>query len=464
MHTMQTPISHSSTGNNKPKVSGSKNIDLLQKAVEQELEGCVFRFGDSWVHEGFKGLASSKAVEGFIATTSLFDSKAGEWIGFKGATAEEELYEPIQVLGNSVCQALGGASTSGPRMRQLVLRDKQRMDHIEASSTTDYTMPDIVIEASGPSFQRPPVRKTEKGKKAPPPKHLGYTNISSFIEVKLSLQAPTARETKLTNQMGVYARYELTLLLPSSGWILLTFIFCYYSQVLSQQCNRIYVRALVITSDHCIVFHFDRSGAHISPPFNIHESPETFVRVLLAITSLSETVLGLDTSIQWNVDDDGQRTGGSIIITSPRGVESKYKLVKNEPESRRYTIRGRGTTCWRARLLNDEDVESPDDVIIKFSWQSDGRLEEYRILEEVKGLKGVGQMVARGRNGKQTKDWRAEPKTGALPKGFKNRTHTCVVLEGYGQSITFFEGQIQLLEAFRDIISGKSIILDERGF
>lgn len=213
----------------------------------------------------------------------------------------------------------------------------------------------------------------------------------------------------------------------------------------------------MVTAEHCIVYHFDRSGVHIAPPFDIHKNPETFARVLLSIASLKEEVLGLDTAAQWTIGEDGRRNKGTITVTEPSGVKLKYRLIKNDPESRRYTLRGRGTTCWRARLVDKEGVESKEDVIIKYSWQSDGRLDEHELLEEVKGLKGVGQMVTHGRNGWQTKEGRLNDSKNVLPAEFRNRTHTCVVLQGYGQSITHFENEIQLLEAFRDAIAGKSL-------
>lgn len=205
--TLQTPFSRSSTANSKPKVSGTQNIDLLQDAVEQELHGSVFYFDDSWVAHEFKDLATDEKVSDFLAKSPLFDSKARKWHGFLGATDEAVMYPLIQRIGNSVSQELGGASLTGPRLRRFLVRDRQRLDHIEAVPTTDYTMPDVVIEAAGPSFQIPPLRERKKGKRKPKAKSLGYTNISSFIEVKLSLNAPTARGSKLIKQMGVYARY-----------------------------------------------------------------------------------------------------------------------------------------------------------------------------------------------------------------------------------------------------------------
>lgn len=194
----------------------------------------------------------------------------------------------------------------------------------------------------------------------------------------------------------------------------------------------------------------------MTPPFNIHDNPRTFIRVVLAISSLKEDVLGFDPAFKWSIADDGTRTG-TVTVTESSGVQLKYKLVKTEPESRRFTLRGRGTTCWRARLLSGEGVESTSDVIIKRSWQSDGRVDEHLLLEEVKGLKGIGQIVTYGKNGKQTREWRESTEKTSLPKDFRNRTLTCVILEGYGRSIIYFRNQTQLLEAFRDSLAGEKV-------
>lgn len=201
-HTLQTPYSGSSTGNVKPRVSGVRNIDLLQDAVGKELDGSVFQYSSTWAEGAFKSLATDKAVDEYLAETSHYNKASRKWSALHGATSEPQLHGPYGAIFSSIAQELGGASASGPVMRNAVIREKQRMDHLEAMPTSDFTMPDVVFEAAGPSFHLPPPPSKGGGKK----KELGYTNISSFMEVKLSFNAPSARGNKLTNQVGAYGR------------------------------------------------------------------------------------------------------------------------------------------------------------------------------------------------------------------------------------------------------------------
>lgn len=203
-----------------------------------------------------------------------------------------------------------------------------------------------------------------------------------------------------------------------------------------------------------MVFHFDRSGAQYTPPFDIHANPNAFIRTILAISSLDEEVLGFDTSVQW-VIKNGRKFDGTIKLTDAKtGVELEYEMEHVDPESRRYTLRGRGTTCWRAKLASN--ARKRDTVIIKYSWRSEGRTPEYEHLEKAIGLDGVGQMITYGKRERATSEGRKEGDV--IPTaGFHNRYLTCIVLEGYGASIVHFTSQTELLGAVYDAIAGENV-------
>lgn len=224
-------------------------------------------------------------------------------------------------------------------------------------------------------------------------------------------------------------------------------------QILIQQPNRVFVRALAVSKDECILFHYDRSGVQYTPRFNIHSEPKSFLRALLAIVSQHERVLGFDTSIQWIIGDDGRKSDGKITVTTSKGGKVTYEMDKIDPECHRHTICGRGTTCWRA-IAPNRAPDSDDTVIIKYSWQSEGRVPEYTLLEKAKGIPGIGQMIDYSIDRLDTARWRKSSK-GALPKKtFHNRILTCIVLEGYGGTILEFGDQSELLCALRDGMAG----------
>lgn len=206
-----------------------------------------------------------------------------------------------------------------------------------------------------------------------------------------------------------------------------------------------------------MAFHFDRSGVQYTPKFNIHKDPKTFLRAILAVVSGDEKVLGLNTSIQWEIDENGRKTDGTVVVDTSKGGPTTYDLIKIDPEFHRYTLCGRGTTCWRAKLPDSPNSES---VIIKYSWQSEGRTAEHVLLKKVRGIPGVGQMADYGLEERSTSKWRnGEGKPKRLPKNnFFNRVLTCTVLEGYGEPIKNFGSQMELFCAFRDCLAGMSFL------
>lgn len=82
--------------------------------------------------------------------------------------------------------------------REVRISDKLHFMHVEAFDNCDqYTSPDIVFRATGSSFEVPSGTRPADLLTA-----LGYTNITSFIEVKLSEEDFQA----LLEQIGVYVR------------------------------------------------------------------------------------------------------------------------------------------------------------------------------------------------------------------------------------------------------------------
>ena len=75
---------------------------------------------------------------------------------------------------------------------------------------------------------------------------------------------------------------------------------------------------------------------------DIHQYPETLVRLVAGISSTDEHLLGLDDSIQWTIVD-GKKAQGYVTTTSPAGEAKAYPIVEQIPVPR-YSICSRGTT------------------------------------------------------------------------------------------------------------------------
>jgi hypothetical protein len=209
------------------------------------------------------------------------------------------------------------------------------------------------------------------------------------------------------------------------------------------------VRSITVTGRKVRLFHFDRGGAQHSPPFDIHDDPQTFIRLILGLSSLDEQTLGLDDTVQWTIGPDGQKVAGTIRTVRPDNTVVAYNLVMDRGPITHTSLCGRGTTCWVARTANGEEV------IVKDYWITQDLPSEVRLLDEVKGLPGVCQVLFHEDNLARTKDFRGEAM--ALEDSTsKNRTKTRIVMKAHGRSIEKFTSVTQFLSAFRDAIAGDS--------
>lgn len=190
--------------------------------------------------------------------------------------------------------------------------------------------------------------------------------------------------------------------------------------------------------------HFDCSGSQITPLIDIHQHPETLVRLVAGLASTDERLLGLDDSIQWTIVD-GKKAQGDISTTSATGETKAYPIVEQIPVTR-YSICSRGTTCWRVR-----DPETLEEYVVKDSWREDDLPSEHELLERVKGIPGVVHMVSCEVDRGETKDFRCA----STLQHFQNRKASRVFLRAYGKSVEHFSSALQVLYAFRDAIVGQ---------
>ena len=207
---------------------------------------------------------------------------------------------------------------------------------------------------------------------------------------------------------------------------------------------------MLVTEEHVRLFHFDRSGVQYSPPLNIHENPESFIRLVLALSTTNERALGLDDSIQWTTAPNGTKRAGSLKTVGRDNTVVAYDLVVGEGPITRSGLLGRGTTCWVVK--NDRGEK----FIVKDYWVSESRPSfECELLEEARGLQGVCQMVSFENNRAKTLDFRGDPSI--FENGiFHNRTSVRIVMKAYGRSLENFTSMKQVLGALRDAIAGES--------
>ncbi|KAJ7084039.1 hypothetical protein B0H15DRAFT_951785 [Mycena belliarum] len=218
--------------------------------------------------------------------------------------------------------------------------------------------------------------------------------------------------------------------------------------IFSSQDNRRFVISLGFLGHSVRLFIFDRAGPVTTFPFNLHQEPESFVRVMVAIMFATDpALLGYDTSIVTS-------SGGRFVDVE--GI--KYTLVKTLFISD--VVRGRGTVCWHAR-------HGGQDFVIKDTWADASRVPtEAEILRKAQDVAGVPKVVADvvvEINGirESTQNLRSiikpasEGKAAKLYRNFlemDQREHRRLVLTPFGQPLSHFASRKELISIFIDAI------------
>ncbi|KAJ2936993.1 hypothetical protein H1R20_g96, partial [Candolleomyces eurysporus] len=392
----------------------SNEEEGLRNLLAQELGPAISVSDGAWTSSLYVDSASESAIKCFFDQSGEYED--GKWVRIsKVLTRKSQLRKSLCGMINCIIRYFSPKETHAARKAVDAQVNSFYCDST-GSSTTPSSTPDIAIMASGPSFSTPKV--------AP----LGFSNIAACVGVGLK-EVPTDESAQVAS-MAAHAKH-----------------------IFIQQPNRNFVRSISVTGRKVRLFHFDRSGAQYSPPFDIHDDPHTFIRLILGLSSLNERTLGLDDTIQWTMGPDGQKVGGTLTTIGPDNVIVTYNLAMDQGPFARTSLCGRGTTCWVVRKADGERL------IVKDYWVAEDRPSEVRLLDEVKGLPGVCQMVSYEDNRVQTKDFRAE-KMALEDDTLKNRTKIRIVMKAYGPTIEKFTSVTQVLSALRDAIAAHKALLD----
>ncbi|KAJ7507264.1 hypothetical protein B0H11DRAFT_2319013 [Mycena galericulata] len=227
--------------------------------------------------------------------------------------------------------------------------------------------------------------------------------------------------------------------------------------IFSSQDDRRFVVSLSFIAENVRLFIFDRAGLVTTCPFDLHEDPESFVRVMTGLMFTKDpALLGYDTS----------------IITTPAGrfidVDGvRYKIVETLFVSD--VIRGRGTVCWRVRYEGN-------DYVIKDTWADNSRPHtEAEILNMAKDVEGVPKVIADvvvSINGveESTANLRSTITPPPGKKGAKlrdtlstieERIHRRLVLTPFGYALPHFSSRKELISIFIDAVLAHRELFDK---
>ncbi|KAJ2925070.1 hypothetical protein H1R20_g12023, partial [Candolleomyces eurysporus] len=386
---------------------------VLGDLLTQELGKNTPMTDGGWASTLYLDVSIPQDIEKFLENSGEYQN--GRWTRLPGVpSAASELNEPLCKLFNSILERL--LPSNGSISRIAVDTHAHRFQAEAIEGTQRRCSPEIAVKASGPSFSCP------KGSS------LGFSNIA------------TCFDTILDDDAEDYSRH-------------LAYFTAYAKCIFAQQPNRFFFRSLVITENRASLFHFDRSGAQYTPLFNIHDEPRTLIRLILGLCAVDEHTLGLDNTVQWSVGASGRKERGTLNTVGLDKSTVSYDLLMEEQPFVHTSLRGRGTICWAAKNAKGERL------IIKDYWMSgDQATTEFELLEEVKGLRGVCQMVSYEPSRAQTNNFRGN--TDAFEQNaFCNRTAIRIVMRAYGPTIESFSSVEQVLAALRDAIAAHRLLL-----
>ncbi|KAJ2911556.1 hypothetical protein MD484_g8863, partial [Candolleomyces efflorescens] len=370
--------------------------------------------------------AADSAIDDFLKKSRFYDLKQRHWKlprNFSKLLDGNACKPFFSIVSSIVKHFWGDATAEGTR--QVVDTHATDFPHVEKDYENHISHPSIAIKAVGPSFELPYSEASDKIGE------IGFTNVTTCIEVYVKGDELDAVEQAF--RVGIYAR-----------------------QVFIQQPNRKFVRMLFMTEKLVRLFHFDRSGYQCTRLIDFHEEPHTFVRMIVRVSSPNESDLGLDTSIQWEIEN-GRKIRGTVTTIEGDGKTVKvYPMRYLEPCLYRRSMVADGTVVWEVK-----DPKMGEKVLIKDFWREEDRDCEGKHLERALGVPGVAQMISYEDNRGTTKVLRGykDDEIVTKTKLFKNRTLSRVVMEAYGESIFHFTDAKQVLYVFRDAIAGHFNIL-----
>ncbi|RXW17052.1 hypothetical protein EST38_g8801 [Candolleomyces aberdarensis] len=365
-----------------------------------------------WATSLYLDLATDAAIEKFLKESGEYHG--GMWRRVpESPKHKSELSGPLCDLVNSIIRHFRVSEANALREAINTHTTPFKREAVDAAYFS--TLPDVAVKASGPSFSLP------KGAS------LGFPNVSACFIVKLNAEPANVLDD----------------LAQTAGFAKQMFVY---------QPNRLFFRSLVLTEHQARLFHFDRSGAQYTPPFNIHDKPHMFIRLILGLCATKEGILGLDDSIQWSTGPDGRKASGTLKTVGPDNSVVTYDLVMNESPFVRTCIRGRGTICWPVTNAHG------DKFVVKEQWITGSRTPEFELLGDAKDLPGVCHMVSCEDNRSQTKEYRGN--TELFDKdAFQNRRAVRIIMKAYGPSIEKFSSVEQVLATLRDAIAAHKALL-----
>ncbi|KAF9048894.1 hypothetical protein BJ165DRAFT_1067039 [Panaeolus papilionaceus] len=225
------------------------------------------------------------------------------------------------------------------------------------------------------------------------------------------------------------------------------------------QRNRTFIYHVVFNETEVRLFYFDHCGLMVSNWINYRSDPNVLIRMILLTCNSDSSAVGLDPAVKF------REASGDDADTEKQQFERVYTLKIGDKDMEltvialtwaSNAISGRKTLCWRVKDKDDNVY-----ILKECSRHVEREPAEWKLLEEVKGLEGVGQMV-----GYQVSQKISEMRSSIgmeSPSELKDRERYFLLLEMYGYPIYHFSSRLQLLEALRDAVQGHWNLWKKKG-
>ncbi|RXW24566.1 hypothetical protein EST38_g1302 [Candolleomyces aberdarensis] len=372
------------------------------------------------------GIATEERIKEFLERSPAFNTDKRLWAGFVNSRELEEGVDLDDIVIKIIEAVMEDWGLNADGRRKLRRAHDLKFLHEEKDSPLPgYSSPTFVIEAKGPSFGLP-----SQG-------DLGFSNVTTCITMDTGEGQPGRDMLTDMELQTTYAR-----------------------QIFLQQPNRQSVRTCSIGEGGRVQwYHFDRNGIQTGfCGLNSYDGfPRKWIELIIGLCSLDEQVLGLDTSVQWQVDATGRKFNGTLttVDDDESKISKTYQLLKIDPVSKKSSIYGTGTLIWAVR-----DPENGQEVLVKDSWREESWYPEFESLKAARNLDGLAQMISYEGTRAQTKDFCKS----YYPQGScRNQIQSRIVLEKYGPHLFCFQSERQLLCAIRDAIAGHRNLFLEAG-
>lgn len=220
-----------------------------------------------------------------------------------------------------------------------------------------------------------------------------------------------------------------------------------------KQTGRRFVIGIYLRDDILGICLFNRSG-RMSVEVNVHDEPETLVRVVIGLLFVKDVHIGFDPTIYKKPSESKPGEPATYILLNKIEYEVLEKIHQES------SIRGRGTTIFKVKdKLGAVHV-------IKDVWVDDSRVyQEHQALEDLKDVDGIPRLEAYEIVNPDDK-WHTtsiafEKLDVTFPEGeeIETRTHKRYLLDVVGEDISSFRSKKELLKGFIDWITGMQLIL-----